>query len=250
MKNNIKIMNSKPDVSDEEIQSYMNFDSLLEQHHKISSKGDHRILRRSLYALAVLAVLTIAWYGVISTKKAPQSPVDSSESPTSAAPEPLRAPTDSSEKIIDTAISEKRERIRKPKHITKNPGKDDIVASDTLENKIEETEEETLPPVYIQAEPVNGYPALYEYFNSTLKYPVEALPDSVEGVVTVIFTIGKTGKAEKIEIEQSLGEFFDREAIRVIEHMPLWKPATYNQKPVSSRITLPLTFNLNRINIK
>jgi protein TonB len=101
--------------------------------------------------------------------------------------------------------------------------------------------------VFIQAEPVAGYPALYEYFMRELKYPAEAVADSVQGVVSVMFTINAQGKPEKIQVEQSLSPALDREAMRVIANMPAWKPATYNQKPMPSRISLPLTFQIKKI---
>jgi TonB family protein len=85
---------------------------------------------------------------------------------------------------------------------------------------------------------------LYAYFSKELIYPEEAVKDSIEGVLIVKFLINKEGKPEKIQTSGSLGILFDKEAIRLIEHMPLWKSATVNGNPITSRLSLPLTFQL------
>ena len=101
----------------------------------------------------------------------------------------------------------------------------------------------------MQAEPADGYSALYAYFNSNLVYPSEALKDSIQGVETVSFVINTDGKPEKITIRQSLGEPFEKEARRLIENMPLWKPATLNGKAVPSQMSVPLTFQIQKVNV-
>jgi protein TonB len=101
---------------------------------------------------------------------------------------------------------------------------------------------------YVEAAPAKGYPDLYAYFEKELTYPEEAMSNPVEGVVTVAFTITRKGKIENINIDNSLGELFDREAMRVITQMPDWKPASYNGKPVSSTVSLPLTFQYKKMN--
>ncbi|HEY0653411.1 MAG TPA: energy transducer TonB, partial [Chryseosolibacter sp.] len=104
-----------------------------------------------------------------------------------------------------------------------------------------------LNAVYVQASPVNGYPHLYAYFSRELKYPEEAKKDSIGGEVIAVFTISADGSPEKIVIEYSLGPAFDREVIRLITNMPPWSPATYNEKPVASKMSLPLTFQIKKI---
>ena len=104
--------------------------------------------------------------------------------------------------------------------------------------------------VYVQAEPVQGYALLYAYFNDHLVYPPSAVKDSVQGVETISFVVNAEGKAEKVEVKQSLGEAFDKEARRLVAGMPAWKPATLNGRPVPSSIALPITFQIQRIKSK
>ena len=80
-----------------------------------------------------------------------------------------------------------------------------------------------------------------------LEYPSDGLNDSIQGVQTISFVINTAGKPEQIQVVNSLGEPFDRESRRLIENMPAWKPATLNGKPVESKISIPITFQIQKI---
>jgi TonB family protein len=113
-----------------------------------------------------------------------------------------------------------------------------------VDSPVADRPQREVTPMYRQAEPVDGYASLYEYFSSSLVYPVDAPSDSIQGVLTVTFTINAEGKPESISIHNSLGKAFEREAIRLIQEMPEWKPAQLNNKPVPSKMSLPLTFQI------
>ena len=99
---------------------------------------------------------------------------------------------------------------------------------------------------YVQAEPVEGMAFLYGYFDNELRYPETALVDSIEGTTVIFFSVDIQGDVSDIEIEQSLGEDFDQEAIRLIKNMPEWRPASVNGKPVKSRVSVPLQFHIEK----
>ncbi|MBL3657477.1 energy transducer TonB [Fulvivirga sediminis] len=98
---------------------------------------------------------------------------------------------------------------------------------------------------YQEARPMDGMEALYLYFENNLKYPSESVQDSISGVTIVSFFIDKEGQPVEISIDKSLGENFDKAAIEVIENMPKWLPATINGNPIKSKMSVPLTFNIN-----
>ena len=95
-----------------------------------------------------------------------------------------------------------------------------------------------------------GIKALRTFINNTVKYPEEALKDSLRGKVYVNFIISKTGKVEKVKIARGVHPVLDTEAIRVVNSMPDWKPAELYFKgkfglikiPVSQ--TIPIEFKL------
>jgi TonB family protein len=118
-------------------------------------------------------------------------------------------------------------------------------------NAVEERSAQSQPDnVYIQAEPIDGYPHLYAWFEKSLVYPNEAIKDSIQGVVTVVFSIDEKGRAQNIHIDNSLGKAFDDEVYRLMTNMPLWKPASYNGHYVRGKISLPLTFEIKKLNSK
>ena len=73
------------------------------------------------------------------------------------------------------------------------------------------------------------------------------MKDSIQGIMKISFVINEEGKPVSIRTEESLGKPFDGEAVKLIESMPPWKPALLNGKPVKSRISLPLTFEIRKV---
>jgi TonB family protein len=248
--NKIRIMKVKPEITDEEIHSYMNFDALLAKYTQEKAlKKNSNIVRNTVLALVALAVIGV-WYFSISTKpggKAEQSDPSNVQNE-KISPDLIRH--DTTQSFSQEEKIQKNENVKSllPKNRSKeNPARNTEVpatAKDTLAITKEKIDQQ---PAYVQAEPVEGYPALYEYFSRELKYPSDAMADSIQGVVLVVFNINKQGKRERISVEQSLGTAFDKEALRVVENMPEWKPATLNSKPVVSRISIPLTFQIKKL---
>jgi TonB family protein len=244
---NIKVMNTKPEVTDEEINSLMNFDALLQQHEKTIKKSSNGKFTVSVIAFSTVIIASlIYWFAIrsenesaiIETEKAPW--VENKRSSTD-----LLIRIDS---VDNTSSSTRSPKKHEAKQSIKKPEHDNTRNVSSEVAKDEEKVIEKIPAsVFVQAEPIAGYPDLYEYFNRELTYPRSRMRDSVSGVVAVVFTINKEGHPEKIEIEQSLGKEFDEEAIRVMQNMPPWNPATYNGKPVTSRMSLPLTFQVRKI---
>lgn len=244
-------MKIPPTVREEEINKFMDFDALLRKKSKIDSERRKRRRIRDLF-IGLACVMVIPGIMVLtpSTKKPPETSqrVVANTSP----PAPISAP--------DSLMREGRLDKGEENEVLKSKaGQEPLVTpltstSDELpEDETERAKEpvyvqaEPVEPVYVQAAPIEGYPLLYKYFNDKLMYPAAALKDSVEGQVTVVFVIGPSGKATNVHIENSLGALFDQEAIRLVENMPLWKPAFYNGKPVPSKISLPITFSLKKI---
>lgn len=250
MKSKIKIMKAKPEVNDDEIRSFMDFDKLLLQKEELSARGNQRLLRNAGLIVMGVMVASVIWY-LVSPTNEPATNSSDEKSTQQAMPEnspTIKNKLDSPSTNVASPAQETQEHKndQKANKILKaEPGVEKSVPETEQSKPAETRSEESV--VYVQAEPEAGYPALYGYFANELKYPVTALKDSIQGVVSVAFTISKDGKPERISIEQSLGAAFDEEAIRVIRNMPAWKPATYNGKPVATRLSVPLTFQIKKM---
>lgn len=247
MKNKITIM-KKSNISDEEILQYMDFDSILSKHRQLSDlKRKSRIQKWLLAGGGIVIVLSISWVVINSSSNQSKTAAGFIESSSSISEDSLgaeKADTGSSKKDVQVDSSPLPESVKDEKvHSARKLKSQEAMDQNTLAQPPKVTQSF----VFLPAEPVDGYPALYEYFEKEVKYPTALRADSVKGVVTVAFTINEVGEAENIFVEESLGELFDAEAKRAVQHMPKWKPASYNGKNIASRLSVPITFQIARV---
>ncbi|MEO0403937.1 MAG: TonB family protein, partial [Bacteroidota bacterium] len=87
-----------------------------------------------------------------------------------------------------------------------------------------------------------GYEAMINFIDTNAMYPEHALFKSIEGTVKVAFHIDQEGQLKDVSILQSAHFFLDKEAIELINKMPIWTPAFRNETPVASTYILPLHF--------
>jgi TonB family protein len=250
MNQKIKIMNPPPQLSDDEIRSFMDFEALLKQ-QKAIARGKYRSVKW-LIGIAVVSIGILSFYVTTKILHPEESTIADlqKEASTSNNPDQNRtavpSPKDSSG---NSAVKNDQLQLNdSARTILPDDQRNSSPVPSAAENK-KTVPEESRPreDIYLQAEPVDGYEVLYEYFNKNLKYPSEAIADSVQGRVMVTFVVTAEGKPNQINVVQNLGTPFEMEVIKLIEQMPLWKPATLNGKAVPSKITLPLTFQIQRI---
>ena len=90
-----------------------------------------------------------------------------------------------------------------------------------------------------------GQQALFKYLAENVKYPVIAQENGIQGRVICQFVVNKDGSIVDVVAVRSSGEpSLDKEAIRVIQSMPKWKPGKQRGKPVRVKYTVPVNFRL------
>ena len=90
-----------------------------------------------------------------------------------------------------------------------------------------------------------GQTALSNYIANHIDYPQMAIDDNKEGTVNVQFVIDENGKVQNAKVVGSkLGDGLDEEAERVIATMPKWNVGMVKGKPVKTRITVPITYQI------
>lgn len=96
-----------------------------------------------------------------------------------------------------------------------------------------------------QPEFPGGNEALMKYLGQNIKYPTVAAQNGIQGRVVCRFTVKRDGSVGDVEVVRK-GDHpsLDREAIRVIESMPKWKPGQQRGKAVNCKFTLPVVFKL------
>ncbi len=97
------------------------------------------------------------------------------------------------------------------------------------------------------AEFPGGLEALKKYMAENLKYPETAKEKGLEGKCYIQFVVSLDGKISNVKIRKGVVDCpeCDKEAVRMVEAMPLWKPGKVNGRAVSSLFSLPVLFKLS-----
>ncbi len=142
---------------------------------------------------------------------------------------------------------------------------DDVEIEDELELEDSEADDETVIDVqpvittveeeevsadYIflivedPAEFPGGDRALYQYISNSVKYPVIAQENGIQGKVYVKFVVNELGKVSNGEILRGVDTSLDNEALRVINSLPNFKPGKQRGKPVKVFYNAVINFQL------
>lgn len=98
--------------------------------------------------------------------------------------------------------------------------------------------------VEVQPEFPGGNEALFKFIADNIVYPASAKEEGIQGKVYVQFVIDKDGNVTKPQIVRGVNSLLDREALRVINLMPKWKPGYQSGKPVNVKYVIPIMFKL------
>ncbi len=101
---------------------------------------------------------------------------------------------------------------------------------------------------YVIVEEMPEYPggkvALMKFIAKNVKYPEEAKKHKVQGRVFIRFVVKKDGGVDQTTIVRSIHPLLDKEAIRVVELLPKWKPGRQKGEAVDVWYTVPINFQL------
>ena len=89
-----------------------------------------------------------------------------------------------------------------------------------------------------------GDEALMQYLADNVCYPEIAAEMGIEGVVTVEFTVKADGSIADAKIVRMVDPDLEEEALRLVNSMPRWTPASDNGTPTEARYSLPIKFRL------
>jgi len=124
---------------------------------------------------------------------------------------------------------------------------DDETEIDFSDLAMEEEESDDAPVFFIvedMPEFPGGEAALRKYIAQSVKYPVIAQENGIQGRVYVSFVVNTKGKVTDVKIARGVDPNLDKEAIRVVNAMPAWKPGKQRGKAVKVSYTVPINFVL------
>ncbi len=96
-----------------------------------------------------------------------------------------------------------------------------------------------------------GDEAIRQYIADNIKYPESARENGIQGTAYVSFKITKEGEVADVRLARGVHPPLDKEAIRVVESMPDWKPGMTNGQPVDvPALTVPVNFTIENPVVK
>ena len=112
----------------------------------------------------------------------------------------------------------------------------------------EEEEEESAQQIFTVVEKQPEFPGgmseLMKFLAKSIKYPVIAQENGIQGRVICAFVVNRDGSVVDAEVLRGVDPSLDKEALRVIGTMPKWTPGKQRGKPVRVKYTVPITFRL------
>lgn len=116
------------------------------------------------------------------------------------------------------------------------PQKDENVDDNTIYDHVSVVN----PPSY-----PGGIAKLYSFLGNTIKYPINASENNIQGTVYIAFTVEKDGGLSDIKTEgRKLGYGIDDEAIRVVKMSKKWNPGMQNGRPIRVKYNIPIKFTM------
>jgi len=83
-----------------------------------------------------------------------------------------------------------------------------------------------------------------DWVTTNLKYPTIAIENGIQGKVYVQYAVNSKGNVVDIKVVKGVDPSLDKEAVRVIQSSPKWKPAKYKGMKVKQQFTIPIAFIL------
>jgi protein TonB len=126
-------------------------------------------------------------------------------------------------------------------------GNDDVNGKDIAdikENVTQEVEEKVWEVIEQMPQFPGGESELLTFIAKSIRYPVIAQENGIQGRVIIRFVVSKTGVVSNVEVLRSLDSACDKEAVRVVKTLPKWIPGKQNGVNVPVYYTLPITFRL------
>ncbi len=122
----------------------------------------------------------------------------------------------------------------------------EVVEVVEVKEEVQEAEPEEIPFVVVEEMPMfpGGDAELLKYIGANTVYPDIAKENNIQGRVIVRFCVTAKGGVSQVSILKGVDPELDKEAIRVVNTLPAFKPGKQGGKPVPVWYMVPITFTL------
>lgn len=117
---------------------------------------------------------------------------------------------------------------------------------EAVKEEVQEEDPEATPFVVVEEMPMfpGGDAELLKYISANTQYPEVAKENNIQGRVIVRFCVTSKGGVSQVSILKGVDPELDKEAIRVVNTLPAFKPGKQGGKPVPVWYMVPITFTL------
>jgi protein TonB len=129
---------------------------------------------------------------------------------------------------------------------TEVTNKDVVEAVQQVKEEVQEAEAEAEPFVVVEEMPMfpGGDAELLKYIGEHTQYPEIAKENNIQGKVIVRFCVTPKGGVSQVSVLKGVDPELDKEAIRVVNTLPTFKPGKQGGKPVPVWYMVPISFTL------
>jgi protein TonB len=115
-----------------------------------------------------------------------------------------------------------------------------------VKEEVQEADPEATPFVVVEEMPQfpGGDVALLKYIMEHTQYPEVAKENNIQGKVIVRFCVTSKGGVSQVSILKGVDPELDKEAIRVVNTLPTFKPGKQGGRPVPVWYMVPIAFTL------
>lgn len=124
--------------------------------------------------------------------------------------------------------------------------KEVVEVQQQAKEEVQEVEAEQAPFVVVEEMPMfpGGDPELLKYIAEHTQYPEIAKENNIQGKVIVRFCVTAKGGVNQVSVLKGVDPELDKEAIRVVNTLPPFKPGKQGGKPVPVWYMVPIAFTL------
>ena len=91
-----------------------------------------------------------------------------------------------------------------------------------------------------------GTAEMHRFISNTLSYPADAVVRDAQGLVVYTFVVEKDGTLSNFNIIHRADSLLNKEALRILQNMPPWRPARHKGEIVRAETYVPMYFRLNK----
>jgi len=115
-----------------------------------------------------------------------------------------------------------------------------------VKEEVQEADPEATPFVIVEEMPSfpGGDAELLKYIAANTVYPEVAKENNIQGKVIIRFCVTSKGGVSQVSVLKGVDPELDKEAIRVVNTLPTFKPGKQGGKPVPVWYMVPITFTL------